>query len=109
MTSRIVVSSALVASLCFAEAALAQVQTPATEATPARPLEAGPITTEERQVIDRTVLSDARVRAIVGEGAPRVITGVEEVDKAEADAFLAGKTTTPPTRRLSVKIGRAHV
>jgi hypothetical protein len=87
MAPRCVVGSVLLATLCCAETALAQ---------------SAAMTTDERLAIERTILSDPRVRAIVGEGQPRLITAADELDKAEAEAFLEGRATTPPMRRVTV-------
>jgi len=38
----------------------------------------------------------------VGEGQPRITTSDVEFDKAEAEAFLAGRSTTLPTRRVTI-------
>jgi hypothetical protein len=81
---------------------LAQVQPPS-GATPGSPVEAAAsISTEERLAIERTILSDQRIRAIVGEGQPLVATTDVEFDKAEAEAFLAGTSTTLPMRRVTM-------
>jgi hypothetical protein len=61
-----------------------------------------PMTTEERLAVENAALSDARVRAIVGEGQPRIIITGVEIDKAEAEAFLASELATPPRRLVSV-------
>jgi len=101
-TRSVVICSVLLATLSFAYSASAQVQPPA-GTTPGRPVEAAaPISTEERLAIERTILSDARIRAIVGEGQPRITTSDVEFDKAEAEAFLAGRSTTLPTRRVTI-------
>ena len=60
------------------------------------------MTTEERLAVENAALSDARVRAIVGEGQPRIIITGVEIDKAEAEAFLASELATPPRRLVSV-------
>lgn len=91
----IIIGGAVLSSLCFAEIGLSQAPTPTVEI-------GAPITTEERLVIERTILSDQRIRAILGEGQPRIITAAGELDKAEAEAFLTGRSTTPPARRLTV-------
>ena len=69
------------------------------------PAETGPVvpmTTDETRAVEQAVLSDARVRAIVGEVQPRIITTILEPDKAEAEAFLAGRSAAPPRRRVSI-------
>jgi hypothetical protein len=73
---------------------LAQVQSPAGAAAS--------ITTEEKLLIERAVLSDPRIRAIVGQGQPRITSTDVQFDKAEAEAFLTGRSTTLPTRRVTV-------
>ena len=60
------------------------------------------LTTEERLKVEQIVVDEPRVRAIIGQGQPRVVTSGVEVDKAEAEAFLTGRTNTPPTRRVTV-------
>jgi hypothetical protein len=96
MASRcIVVAGAVLATLNCSQTGLAQVQSPAGAI-------AAPITTEERLLIERAILSDQRVRAIVGEGQPRITTTDVQFDKTEVEAFLAGRSTTPPTRRVTV-------
>src|SRR5260370_7899974 len=59
------------------------------------------LTSDERSVIERAVLEDKRVRQIVGEEKPRVLTSDAQIDKAEAEAFLAGKTDKHPARRAT--------
>ncbi len=62
------------------------------------------LTAEERLMIERAVLSDKRVREIVGEEKPRILIADPETDKAEAEAFLAGTTEKRPSRRVSVAV-----
>src|SRR2546425_1220505 len=96
----IIVGASLVVLLCAASMpTLAQVQPPARAVQ--SPIA---LTTEERLAVERAVVSDARTRAVVGEGQPRVVTTGVEVDKAEAEAFLAGRSTTPPTRRVTIVV-----
>jgi hypothetical protein len=93
---RSVAGAWLVAALyCFAPAT-AQVQQPVRVQSPVA------LTTEERLKIEQAVVAEPRVRAIIGEGQPRVVNSGVEVDKAEAEAFLTGRTNTPPTRRVTV-------
>ena len=95
MASRcVVIAGALLATLNCSEPGLAQVQSPAGAAAS--------ITTEEKLLIERAVLSDPRIRAIVGEGQPRITSTDVQFDKAEAEAFLTGRSTTLPTRRVTV-------
>jgi hypothetical protein len=94
-TPSLIVAVAFVASWWCAEMALAQAPPAATAGSVA-------MTTEERLAVENAALSDARVRAIVGAGQPRIITTGVEVDKAEAEAFLAGRLATPPRRLVSV-------
>lgn len=101
VTRCIVICSAFLTTLGCADTGLAQVQPP-TGATPGGLVDAAPITTEERLAIERTILSDPRIRAIVGEGQPRIATTDVEFDKAEAEAFLAGTSPTRPTRRVTI-------
>ncbi len=63
-----------------------------------------PLTTQDSLAIERTTLADARVRAIVGAGRPRLIIADAEFDKADAEAFLADTSQTPPLRRLTVVV-----
>jgi hypothetical protein len=94
---RIAAGAWLVAALHCSAPATAQVQPPvrAVQSPVA-------LTTEERLKVEQAIVAEPRVRAIIGEGQPRVVTSAVEVDKAEAEAFLAGRTTTPPTRRVHV-------
>ena len=95
MASRcVVIAGALLATLNCSETGLAQVQSPAGAAAS--------ITTEEKLLIERAVLSDPRIRAIVGEGQPRITSTDVQFDKAEAEAFLTGRSATLPTRRVTV-------
>ena len=94
---RCIAAGALAAALYCSAPAPAQVQPPAR--TVASPIA---LTTEERLKVEQAVVAEPRVRAIIGEGQPRVVTSAVEVDKAEAEAFLAGRTPTPPTRRVTV-------
>ena len=64
----------------------------------------GAPTAEERSSIESTVLSDKRVRQIVGEEKPRIFIADPETDKAEAEAFLAGTTEKRPSRRVRVAV-----
>jgi hypothetical protein len=84
-------------------------------AQPQPPAEA--LLADERSAVERTVLSDARIRELVGPGHPRVIVTPLEPDKAEAEAFLEGRSQAAPTRRVAVvlfdpranRAARAHV
>ena len=40
----------------------------------------------------------------MSEAQPRIITAADELDKSEAEAFLEGRTTTPPTRRVTIVV-----
>jgi hypothetical protein len=95
-TPSLAVAVAFAANWWCLEAALAQAPSAATAGSVA------PMTTAERLAVENAALSDARVRAIVGAGQPRVITTGVEVDKTEAEAFLAGRSTTPPRRLVSM-------
>jgi hypothetical protein len=66
------------------------------------------LTIEEHAAIERTTLADPRVRSAVGAGQTRVVTAQVEIDKAEAEAFLAGTSATPPTRRVHVFVLNAQ-
>jgi len=93
---RLVAGASLLAALYVLAPEPAQVQPRATVSSPVA------LTTEERLKVEQTAVAEPRVRAIIGEGQPRVVTSAVEVDKAEAEAFLAGRTTPPPTRRVTV-------
>jgi len=95
-TSSVIIAVAFLASWCCVEKAPAQAPPAATAGSVA------PMTTEERLAVENAALSDARVRAIVGEGQPRIIITGVEIDKAEAEAFLASELATPPRRLVSV-------
>jgi hypothetical protein len=96
---RSVPSLVLIANLCCGEAALAQGQPPVTAGGPAAPL-----TLEETRAVQQTALSDARVQAIIGAGQARVFISSGEIDKAEAEAFISGTSTTPPVRPIVVVV-----
>jgi hypothetical protein len=59
---------------------------------------------EDRRAIENAVLSDKRVRQIVGEEKPRIYIADPETDKAEAEAFLAGTSEKRPSRRVRVAV-----
>ena len=61
-----------------------------------------PITAEEKAAAERAVLSYSRIQTLLGAGQPRVVTTEVEPDKGEAENFLAGRSATPPTRRVVV-------
>lgn len=82
--------------------ALATDQGSVQEASPISKYEA--LTADERSIIVSTVLSDKRVRQIVGEEKPRVLITDAETDKEETGAFLAAATDKRPTRRVSVAV-----
>jgi hypothetical protein len=90
----LVIAGIAVATLIANPTGFAQVQSPAGTT--------GTITAEERLAVERSVQSDPRIRAIVGEGQPRITTTDVQFDKDEAEAFLMGTSTTPPTRRVTV-------
>jgi hypothetical protein len=94
---RSMIGAAFAACVCWAAPTPAQVQPPASAVQPLAAM-----TTDEILAVEKAVVADARVRAIIGEGQPRVATTAVELDKAEAEAFLAGRSTTPPTRRVTV-------
>jgi hypothetical protein len=70
---------------------------------------AAAITDEDKAAAERAALSDARIRAILGAGQPRVVTAEAEADKGEAENFLAGKSATPPGRRVVVMVSNTQV
>lgn len=78
-------------------------QSTATRSTATAP-QTSTITAEKRALIEKTVLSDPRVRQIIGTETPRVLVGEAHADKAEAEAFLAGATQKQPTHYVSVII-----
>jgi hypothetical protein len=90
------IMATFVASCYWVEMAPAQAPPEATAGSVAA------MTTEERLAVESAALSDARVRAVVGEGQPRIIITDVEPDKAEAEAFLAGRSATPPRRLVNV-------
>ncbi|HEY6249971.1 MAG TPA: hypothetical protein VI685_08415 [Candidatus Angelobacter sp.] len=74
-------------------------------ATPeARAAQTGPVTAENRVRIEKAVLSDARVQKVVGTEKPRILVSEAHVDKAEAEAFLAGTTEKQPAHFVNVVI-----
>jgi hypothetical protein len=98
--TRYLIAGAAAAVLCCAMPARPQVQPPAAAVMPLHTV----LTTEEKLAVEGAAVADARTRAIVGEAQPRVVTTVTDVNKAEADAFLEGRSTTPPTRHVTVII-----
>jgi hypothetical protein len=66
------------------------------------------ITAEEKAAAEKAALSDPRIRAMLGGGQPRVITAEAEADKGEAESFLAGRSATPPTRRVVVVVSNTQ-
>lgn len=93
-TRSFTVGLALLATLAGAQSALGQAQ-PAGQVV-------APITSDERQGAERTALSDPRVRETVGQGELRVLTTDAEIDKGEAERFLADASAMPPIRRVVV-------
>jgi hypothetical protein len=69
---------------------------------------AAAITAEDKAAAERAVLSDPRIRAAIGGGQPRVITAEAEADKGEAENFLAGRSATPPSRRVVVVVSNTQ-
>jgi hypothetical protein len=67
---------------------------------PAQPV--APISVEQRATAEKAVVADPRIRAIVGAEELRVASGDVELDKAEAESFLAGASDKPPGRRITV-------
>jgi hypothetical protein len=57
-------------------------------------------TAEERAATERALLADPRIAGIVGPGQPRVVIGGAEINKQEAEAFLEGGRSTPPSRDI---------
>ncbi|HKF71564.1 MAG TPA: hypothetical protein VKB68_07435 [Stellaceae bacterium] len=94
-TCRLIIGVALAALQPWMESARAQ---PA----PAAIEHIAPLTPDERSLVERITLADERIRSAVGAGQVRVITAQVELDKSEAEAFLAGTSSTPPTRRVTV-------
>jgi hypothetical protein len=62
------------------------------------------LTPTERVSVRQIVVNDARVRSLIGAGTARVIVGEAEVDKAEAERYLSGQSTMPPTRRVALLV-----
>jgi hypothetical protein len=69
---------------------------------------AAAITAEDKAAAEKAALSDPHVRSILGAGQPRVITAEAEADKGEAENFLAGRSATPPTRRVAVVVANTQ-
>jgi len=76
--------------------ALAPCQAP----PPSRPV--APITADEKAAAERAVLSYSRTQSLLGAGQARVISTEVEPEKGETENFLAGRSATPPTRRVVV-------
>jgi hypothetical protein len=68
----------------------------------AQQLEAASMTVTEQQAASREALADRRVRILLGEGEPTVVSTDAIVDKVQAEAFLAGNKPEPPARQASV-------
>jgi hypothetical protein len=94
ITRAAVVGLILAVTSSWAAPALCQAQ-PQGRATAA-------ITAEEKAAAERAALSYSPIQAILGAGQPRVVTTEVEPDKGEAENFLAGRSATPPTRRVVV-------
>jgi len=77
-------------------------QTP--ETAQGRTAETRSVTAEQRGLIERAVVSDARVTRVVGTEKPRILVSETQVDKAEAQAFLAGTTEKQPARFVNVVV-----
>lgn len=60
------------------------------------------LTAEENSAVERSIAADSRVREMIGPGQPRVTVTLMEPDKAEAEAHLDNRSTTPPSRRAAV-------
>lgn len=79
-----------------------RVESVCAQPAPAAIEQVAPLTADERSLVERVTLADQRIRAAVGAGQVRVIAAQVELDKSEAEAFLAGTSSTPPTRRVTV-------
>ena len=74
------------------------------ETAPARGGQTATVTAEQRVVIEKAVSSDARVQRVVGTERPRILVSETQVDKAEAEAFLAGTSEKQPARLVNVVV-----
>ncbi len=63
-----------------------------------------PLTSEERSAIERTVLSDPRIKKVAGAEKPRVLVSEAHVDKAEAEAFISGRSDKAPVHTVNVVV-----
>jgi hypothetical protein len=99
-----VVALMFVASTSWGQGVPANTQPTATQTTTTQSAarQTMPMTSEEKTLVERTVLSDERVRRVVGAEKPQVLVSEAHVDKAEAEAFLAGATDKPPTHLVTV-------
>lgn len=77
-------------------------QTP--ETAQGRTAETRAVTAEQRALIERAVASDPRVTRVVGTEKPRILVSETQVDKAEAQAFLAGTTEKQPAHFVNVVV-----
>src|SRR5260370_21297570 len=75
----------------------------APETGQARTAQTGAPTAEQRQLIEKAVVSDARVQRVVGTEKPRILVSEAQGDKAEAEAFLAGTTERLPAHFVTVR------
>jgi Copper amine oxidase, N2 domain len=62
------------------------------------------VTAEESAAVTRTITAEPRVRKLIGPGQPRVTVTLLEPDKAEAEAFLQGRSSSLPPRRAAVML-----
>jgi hypothetical protein len=74
------------------------------KATQAQARQTLPLTVEEKSAVERMVLSDARIRKIVGAEKPRIFISEARADKAEAEAFLEGTTDKLPAHWITVVV-----
>jgi len=66
-----------------------------------------PLTPDERVTVERVVLADPRVKKVAGAEKPRVLVSEAHVDKAEAEAFISGRSDKAPAHTVNVVVFNA--
>lgn len=63
-----------------------------------------PLTPDERMALERVVLADPRVKKVAGAEKPRVLMSEAHVDKAEAEAFISGRSDKAPAHTVNIVV-----
>jgi|GEM_PF-3391649 len=100
-----VATAFVLAAGCWGQGGVPEKSAPAVGTTSqAAARQSVPLTPDERVTVERVVLADPRVKKVAGAEKPRVLVSEAHVDKAEAEAFISGRSDKAPAHTVNVVV-----